>query len=150
MSGVSKRTGRPFAPGNPGGPGNPHAAKMSKCRAAFLEWVDPDKLAKDWIALRRMMAKAHDIIFDEANKVTVCEFLALWKQYQESLAAISDRAMGRPTPYLEISESEEDRMMRFAETLEGADPREIASGILGFLRGERGTNGAATNGNGQH
>ena len=73
-------------------------------------------------------------------------------QLFETLEAISNRAMGKPVPYLEVSESEEDRLMRFAETMQGADPREIASGILGFLRGERGANGNTppANGNGQH
>ena len=91
---------------------------------------------------------AHDIIFDAENKVSVCEFLALWKQYQESLVAISDRAMGRPAPYVELSEREEDKLMRFVEAMENADPREIAAATLGFLRGDRPANGNGTGGNG--
>lgn len=141
-----------FKKGHPGGPGNPYAAKMAKCRAAFLEWVDPANLAQRWAALDRCLLKVLEILLDPEEKITNGERCALLREARETLERVSDRCMGRPTPYLEVSESEEDKLMRFAETLDGADPREIASGILGFLRGERGSNGNGTpaNGNGQH
>ncbi len=65
-----------FKAGNAGGPGNPHSGQVSKLRAAMLEAVTPERLAKVVDALVRQA--------EAGNVAAIRELL--------------DRTIGKPIP----------------------------------------------------